>query len=148
MYFAIPYSRKFLVILAVVIGITTLLLMLLKPNNTNRVNLKRVPLHKLVIIIATNIIIGTQGYKLYKMSLVDMQQAGLPYSRSISSPNMMVFCITLCLFMCHLLNCYILISGAYDEDIKLLPVLVMLFQIVAYLVILSAMLINGFTWLY
>lgn len=147
MYFAIPYSRKFLVILAGVIGITTLLLMLLKPNTTNRVNIKRVPLYKLIIIIATNIIIGTQGYNLYKMSLVDMQQAGLVYSRSINSPNMMVFCITLYLFMCNLLNCYTLISGAYDEDIKLLPVFVMLFQIIAYLVILSAMLLNGFTWL-
>lgn len=147
MYFAIPYSRKFLVILAVVIGITTLLLMLLKPNTTNKVNIKRVPFYKLVIIIATNIIIGTQGYNLYKMSLVDMQQAGLPYSRSLNSPNMMVFCITLYLFMCNLLNCYTLISGAYDEDIRLLPVFVMLFQIIAYLVVLSAMLINGFTWL-
>ena len=147
MYFAIPYSRKFLVILAVVIGITTLLLMLLKPNTTNKVNIKRVPFYKLVIIIATNIIIGTQGYNLYKMSLVDMQRAGLPYSRSLNSPNMMVFCITLYLFMCNLLNCYTLISGAYDEDIRLLPVFVMLFQIIAYLVVLSAMLINGFTWL-
>lgn len=147
MYFAIPYSRKFLVILAVVIGITTLLLMLLKPNTTNKVNIKRVPLYKLIIIIATNVIIGTQGYNLYKMSLVDMQQAGLAYSRSLNSPNMMVFCITLYLFMCNLLNCYTLISGAYDEDIRLLPVFVMLFQIIAYLVVLSAMLINGFTWL-
>lgn len=147
MYFAIPYSRKFLVILAVVIGITTLLLMLLKPNTTNKVNIKRVPLYKLIIIIATNVIIGTQGYNLYKMSLVDMQQAGLVYSRSLNSPNMMVFCITLYLFMCNLLNCYTLISGAYDEDIRLLPVFVMLFQIIAYLVVLSAMLINGFTWL-
>lgn len=147
MYFAIPYSRKFLVILAVVIGITTLLLMLLKPNTTNKVNIKRVPLYKLIIIIVTNIIIGTQGYNLYKMSLVDMQQAGIAYSRSLDSPNMMIFCITLYLFMCNLLNCYILISGAYDEDIKLLPIFVMLFQIIAYLIILSAMLMHGFTWL-
>ena len=147
MNFTIPYSRKYFIILTVFIGITTLILYLVRPHDNVKINFRRVPIYKLLTIILTNAIIGTQGYKLYKISLLDMQMAGIKYSRDINSPNMMVFCITLYLFICNLINCYILISGVYDEDIKLLPIFVMLVQIIAYLVLLSGMLLNGFTWI-
>lgn len=145
MNFMIPYSRKYILLLIVFIGITTLILFLIRPHGNTKINFRRVPIYKLLTIILTNVIIGTQGYKLYKMCLLDMQMAGIKYSRNIDSPNMVVFCVTLYLFICNLINCYMLISGVYDDDIKLLPIFVMLLQIIAYLILLSAMLLNGFT---